>query len=400
MFGHFEVIYQGKSIFLGRNPSGKSVRFMQILLTYGEKGISRHSLISYLFQNEEVADISNNFRVVQHRMKKLLLNAGIKDTDFCISEAGVYRWNKEFPASTDVELFKQYCKEAQQVQGRDAKIELLYQAFQLYRGEFLEEAGAEEWAVIYSVHYKHLYFDVLRELLDLYREEKDYQKMLEVSRRASRLYPYDEWQAEVLESLMALGRSKEAFDIYNETVRMYRDELDLDIPERMSEQIYRKNFTIQEHKDMVNDVYNKLEASLKQGKKGASYLNQQNFADTFRLMMRLTDRSEQEMSVMLCELQEEPDPQKYSTGEAQETMETLKTVICETLRSEDCFTSYGPNEYLILLMGAGEDKSELVFQRINHSFRKRVKAWQSGLSYQLIPIESLHQVIRKGKKRK
>ena len=49
--------------------------------------------------------------------------------------------------------------------------------------------------------------------------------MLELSSEAVRIYPFDEWQAMKIEALMGLDRYKEAMDFYEETSRMFFEEL-------------------------------------------------------------------------------------------------------------------------------------------------------------------------------
>lgn len=395
MFGRFEMTWQGKSISLGRNMNSRSVRLFQIILTYRGTGISRHDLAVYLYQNEEVANAANSIRVAQHRFKKQLENSGVPKTmtDYYTTDTEGYCWNEEFPAVTDVEMFRKNKEEAEQLTSLPDKIGKLYDAFLLYRGEFLEDAGAEEWAVVYSVWYKQMYQELTSELIDLLREAEDYEKMLEVSRKACELYPYDEWQVYVLESYQKLGLTREAGQVYNETVRMYREELDLDVPEHLTE-VYKRSAGQNDQSDLIDDIRNKLEASIHSRGCGAAYLTLANFSDTFRLMIRLTERNGQKMSLMLCKLKTDCY-NECNKKDSDHPMQILKETICDTLRSGDCYTDFDQG-YLILLMGAEEDKCELVFKRIERSFKNRRKnktPWESELTFDIVPTASFHRII-------
>lgn len=395
MFGRFEMTYQGKNISFGRNTSSRSVRLFQIILAYRGRGISRHDLAVCLYQNEEVANAANSIRVAQHRFKKQLESSGVPRTmmDYYVTDTEGYCWNEEFPAETDVELFMNYLEEAAELTSVPDKIQCLYEAFRLYQGDFLEEAGAEEWAVVFSVWYKRMYVDLTQALIDLLRETRDYERMLEVSRRASQLYPYDEWQVYVLESYQKMGLTREAGQVYNETVRMYREELDLDVPEHLTE-VYKQSMTQDAQSGLIDDICNKLEASLNSRGGGAAYLTFANFSDTFRLMLRLTERNGQNMCLMLCKLKTECAGE-YNKKDSQHPMQILKDTICDTLRSGDCYTDFDQG-YLILLMGAEEDKCDLVFNRIERSFKNRRRnkiLWESELTYDIVPIESFHRII-------
>lgn len=390
MFGYFEINYSGKPIFLGRKNNNKSVRFLQILLSYRSRGIPRHELMHQLFKDEEVADLSNSLRVNQHRMKKMLMKGGLPFEEYFVIRDGVYYWNEEISIITDVELFDEYIEKAFESDNKHLQMELLYQAFHLYQGEFLDEVGVEEWAIVLSVDYKMKYEQGMRCLIDLLREKRDYQKMLEVSSKVSQLYPYDEWQTCVLESLKALGRKQEAFELYQEVAKMYREELDIDVPDSIMEQMYDLGSASKQKQDITKDICDKLGDSLKQS--GAACLNFQNFVDTFRLMMRISERNGTKLAVMLCELNDEigliGNKEKLDS-----MMQTLKETIQETLRRGDCFTQYSNMKYLILLSGATDDKCEIVFDRIDRSFSKVHKSWMSDIKYQVIPIDSLYKML-------
>ena len=45
--------------------------------------------------------------------------------------------------------------------------------------------------------------------------------MLELSKSASEIYPFDEWQSVMMEALVAMNRYKEAIQIYEDTAKIF-----------------------------------------------------------------------------------------------------------------------------------------------------------------------------------
>ena len=92
MFGKEKITYGGTPILCGRNTITKAVKLMLILLYNGEEGITRNRLLEDLYGREELADAANNLRVTSHRLKKLLVEAGLPDHEYIVIRGGVYYW--------------------------------------------------------------------------------------------------------------------------------------------------------------------------------------------------------------------------------------------------------------------------------------------------------------------
>ena len=393
MFGRFEATYKGKKIFSDRGGNSKSVRLLQILLANIHRGgVPRHDLIEWLYKEDDVADTSNSLRVNSHRLKKILSSGGVPGTDYFLIEKGNYIWNENIPIQIDTVEFDNLIEEAEGSQDREKKKDLLYKAFELYRGDFLEEIGAEEWVVIYSVYYKQKYVCAVSELLALLHEEQDYLNMLDVSREACRIAPYEEWQVQWIESLQMLGKKKEAFNVYRDTLRMYREDLGIDLPQNMMDQVYKIDPSFRDNYAVIaQDIREKLEETLVEH--GASYLNFQNFANTFRMMMRITQRNGQDMCIMLCELLVDPDMLRGEYDRIEAMTDALQDVIHKSLRRGDCFTNYGNNRFLILLTGTSDDKCDMIYQRIALNYKKVKRLRKAKLNYQMVPIDSLMDIL-------
>lgn len=92
-------------------------------------------------------------------------------------------------------------------------------ACRIYKGEFLPELSGEDWALLESVEYKKVYEKALKEVCEYKKAQKEYQSVLELSKSASEIYPFDEWQSVMMEALVAMNRYKEAIQLYEDTAK-------------------------------------------------------------------------------------------------------------------------------------------------------------------------------------
>ena len=236
MLGDFSITYDGRQVSFGKNTTTKAMKLLQILIYYGEQGIAREKLLNALYVREELADAANNLRVTAHRLKKMIIDAGLPEYDYIVIKKGVYRWNAPVPTVVDARKFQELYEEAQNCADTKQKEELLKQVCNMYRGEFLPEISGDEWVLLESVQYKKLYSNALKELCDGLIEKCDYEEALLFCEPACRLYPFDEWQSIKIECFLGMKRYKEAMKEYDDTAKLFFEELGISPSERLMEQ--------------------------------------------------------------------------------------------------------------------------------------------------------------------
>lgn len=105
MLGDFSVMYGNQPISFGKNTTTKAMKLLQILLYHGEQGISREKLLNALYVREELADASNNLRVTVHRLKKIIVDAGLPADEYIHIKKGIYSWQAPMRVEVDVKRF-------------------------------------------------------------------------------------------------------------------------------------------------------------------------------------------------------------------------------------------------------------------------------------------------------
>ena len=380
MLGDFSITYDGRQVSFGKNTTTKAMKLLQILIYYGEQGIAREKLLNALYVREELADAANNLRVTAHRLKKMIIDAGLPEYDYIVIKKGVYRWNAPVPTIVDARKFQELYEEAQNCADIKQKEELLKQVCNMYRGEFLPEISGDEWVLLESVQYKKLYSNALKELCDGLIEKCDYEEALLFCEPACRLYPFDEWQSIKIECFLGMKRYKEAMKEYDDTAKLFFEELGISPSERLMEQFDQMSSQLKHVKPKeIQDIKQRLKEEKGQG--GAYYCSLPSFRDSYRLVTRMLERSGQSAYLMLCSLTDGKGHPLEKPEKLELLSEELQNTIQHCLRKGDSFTKYSPSQYLVLLIGTNKENCGLIFDRIRKYFAREHRSWNKYVEF-------------------
>lgn len=384
MLGDFSITYDGRQVSFGKNTTTKAMKLLQILIYYGEQGIAREKLLNALYVREELADAANNLRVTAHRLKKMIIDAGLPEYDYIVIKKGVYRWNAPVPTIVDARKFQELYEEAQNCADTKQKEELLKQVCNMYRGEFLPEISGDEWVLLESVQYKKLYSNALKELCDGLIEKCDYEEALLFCEPACRLYPFDEWQSIKIECFLGMKRYKEAMKEYDDTAKLFFEELGISPSERLMEQFDQMSSQLKHVKPKeIQDIKQRLKEEKGQG--GAYYCSLPSFRDSYRLVTRMLERSGQSAYLMLCSLTDGKGHPLEKPEKLELLSEELQNTIQHCLRKGDSFTKYSPSQYLVLLIGTNKENCGLIFDRIRKYFAREHRSWNKYVNSMYLP---------------
>ena len=254
MLGGFSMEYGDKPISFRRNTATKSMKLLQILLHCGEGGIARGKLLESLYGREELADVANNLRVTSHRLKKMLVDAGLPEYDYIQIKSGIYRWSSPMEVEVDVHVFSNLVDSSKTETSEDKKIQLLKSACEVYHGEFLPGLSGEDWVLLESVQYKKKYTQALSQVCDSLMKQREYETVLDLCEKASELYPFDEWQSVQVDCLMALNRYKEAIQLYEDTAKLFFEELGISPSEKMMNQFNEMSAKMSHKPQAINEI--------------------------------------------------------------------------------------------------------------------------------------------------
>ena len=385
MFGGFSMTYDGNRITFARSSNTKFIQLLQLLFFYYHTGISKKKLLDALYDWEDGGSPNKNRNNVIYRLKKQLASAGLPKEECIHLEDGICRWVSSFPVKVDTVRFEEIIKTAGQ-KTESERIELLQEAEELYKGEFLPQYSTELWVIERSQHFKSQYHDIVMELSNWYEDRGKYREELRLLRKAARLYPYEEWQIRMIDCLIRLKKYKSAYDVYQETSRLYCEDMGVPPGHEMLKRLRQIEYQVVNPIGNFEDIH---ENFLEKENEGAYYCLYPSFLDSCRLLARMTERGGQSVFLMLLSLTENRGKEFRDEQKRDGQMELLRDCVKSVLRKGDLFTKYSNSQFLICLVGVKRENCSKVFARLQKNWKEK-EGSRGELNYS---VESLLKLV-------
>lgn len=382
--GKLTIRFRGKNLKLSRSVSDKMTQLF-LMLIYTENGVGKDDLIRILYEHVDSAQASNLLRALIFRLRKNLIAAGLPDEPYIINEDGVYRWKAEkVMLFLDTTEFQQVIQTAQE-ENQPWKKKLLYEtADRLYQGEFLPDMIGDEWAAVENRRLQEIYFTAMRELFAILKKEKNYGELLPYCEKVAEQYPYEEWQIELLDCLIARKDYKQALNYYEEIARQYQENFGM----KLSWELQKRLEQIREqiHYD-INSISEIQEQLMKENPgRGKNYRDFLAFAEIYRYMTRVLERNGQSAYLMLYTITDRNHMPVNQEEVLADVRDCLMEAIDHTIRNSDLHTQYGKNQFLVLLQGTDEAGCELVAQRVHRRFQANNRRKKVEICYSVSSI--------------
>ena len=281
-------------------------------------------------------------------------------------KGGSYYWTSEIPYELDAHQFEELLKKAEKENDPEKKKSYIEEACELYRGEFLPQLGAEEWAVVLNVYYKKLYH---------------------CAEKAAIIYPLEDWQIWQMDSLIAMDRQDEAMVLYETTTELLYKELGLTPSDQMKERFRQLEVYQHDKADHVNEIQEGLNQREKDD--GAFFCSYLSFMEGYRYVRRVIERSGQSAYLLLCTMTDGKGVPLEKGERLGKVAEELEQAIRNSLRRGDMFTRYSDNQFLMLLLGIRQEDCAIVVERINGYFEKASR--KNYLKYSTAPISEIRE---------
>ncbi len=378
LLGGFSFSGDGQEIPIKGNLRSKYLQMLVMLLKAGKEGVSKESLMVRIAADTDGREkMMNNLRQQIFVLRRTMKGLGFPEGQYIVSVKGRYYFSRDQDVVTDTGQIDQLYRELRS--GRPAKeerTEILREICRIYSGEFLPALSGEEWAAVEGAYYQNIFFESMKELCGLLKEQKEYDEMLELCSKASQLHPYDEWQALEIDCLMAKNRYMDALKVYEKATEVFYEEFGVSPFESVMAKYRSSQGQLLYTSGVLSEIKGEM---LKQDTgKGAYYCNYPSFLDVYRLMARLKERQDLKLSLIICTLNTGGQGGRGKGGEmdaatdaakAADVMEEFQQFISENLRCSDVFTRYSPNQFLILLFGSDEPSGEKVVARLQRRWR-------------------------------
>ncbi len=385
MLGEFTISVGTNSISDQSNHSKKIWNLLEYLIIHRNKEVSQNELIELLWDDEEGSNPTGALKTLVHRARALLKSLDYKEEQIILQRRGTYSWNPEILCIVDVDEFERLHKEGSNGKDKDEKLKKYYQAFALYKGDFLPKTSFEPWIVPINAYYHSLYLKLVHELIELLEDAKEYSKMIEICSQAISIDPYDEdIHYHLILSLYRSGNQRAAIQQYSTTTDLLFSKFGV-TPSDELKLLYREILKTSKH--IENDLET-IKSNLKEHKKenGAFFCEYEFFKDIYRLEARAAERTGN--SIYLCLitiLTVSGNTPELSL--LNKSMDQLKVTIIDSLRLSDIFSRYSISQYILMLPTTSYETGEMVLKRIEKGFSKLNKNKRIVLNYKLQPLD-------------
>ena len=385
MLGGFEMYYEGAPVRFKKKLTSKPLLLLQLLLYNRENGVSRHAVIEALYGEESEVDTDNNLNATVSQLRRILRETNLPQENYIRVRLDRYYFESSFLTWVDTEEVTALRQDADLASG-NSRLELLYRICELFHGRFLPELEGEIWVTIASAEYQRLYRNSLNEICQVLKEQGAYEEILRLTSIAAKQFPFDEWQVWQQESLIFLGRIKEAYELYRQVEKLYMSALDAPPPERLRSRFRDSEKESWRQTEKLGAVRRWLKGSNQDGPYCIPF---PSFLYVYNLISKLSSITDTPFCLLLCTLSNSDGRTNPTAKDFHTAMEELESLLRNSLRWEDAFTRYTRSQFLVALLGASEENSSVVANRILGRFQERLGDRKLHLECQLMRAEEL-----------
>lgn len=376
LLGSFSLTFNGREIPVDAKLQNQYMQIFLMMIKAGNKGIRRQKMIDMIScgQGSRKRRFSN-FRQQIYLLRKVIRQMDLPEGEYIVRKGDTFYFTCDYKIETDTGQLDRLIRQIQAWphEKEEKYWELIGKFCSSYRGEFLPMLSGEEWVVAEGAYYQKWYFEYLKKLCDRLKQQGDYEKRLELCTAASQIHPYDEWQAVQIDCLMAMNRYKEAIKVYENAAHIFCEDLGLTALDQIMGKYWDANGQFCYEAGALAAVQDRLREP--KNTKGAYFCGYPGFLDIYHVISRIGERAELRSLLMVCAMSM---PKTASESEASQElwhrltpeMERLGQVIQNSIRKEDVFTRYSANQFLILLIGAGEQDGDKIAARLERNWIK------------------------------
>lgn len=344
MFGVFSLEFNDKEVVLDRNAVSKTMQLLQLILLHSQDGgISKAALIEALYGRAEVENKNGSLNNTIFRLRKQLQKAGLPERNYIQINAGMCSWDENVPVSVDVCQFRKLIQNGKKEKREETRIKIWKKAWELY-------------------------FYCVEELCTRLQDKERYEDIHKISHRAAEIYPFDNWQAWEIDSLISMSRYKEGLEVYRNTEKRLMDELGIAPSPQLVERFRFMGERASQAAGAIEDI--KYRLMEKENVAGAYYCSYPSFVDVYHVFSRMVERTGLSVFIMLCTLNYEN--REVTEEEEQKMSAVLCESIQESIRKGDFYTKYNSRQYLVMLIEIEQESCQKVSKRINKQFMSKM----------------------------
>ena len=320
------------------------------------------------------------------RLRHIFMEENGRDSHECVkfSHNG-YILNLKEDSYVDAYEMHDCFQAAKATADRGEKIKHLDRIFEIYDGEYLQNAYDEPWAMLVVSQYKRMYIEAINMLLDIYLEECSYDDLARICEKAIKLEPFEEsiYERKIM-GMQFQGQTHQAIALCEKYFDLIYRTMGLRASEQMNK-LYRR----------IRGEFGNQTQSLELILDGFTETDRQDLAfscdiDMFKKIyqhtLRLSNRSNEPASVILLSIIENSELPKNIVSSA---VSLLYNSCLKVLRCGDVVTHYSPTQVMILVSQSTPESKKSIERRIRNHFYSIFNNSSINLNFDTQPVISL-----------
>lgn len=386
LLGGFKIIYKDREISDASVRTKKAWMLIQYLIANRNSTISVDQLVADIWGLEESHDPLNVLKNLVYRARHILKDLSPdQDAEFILYAKESYCWNSSIPWKVDVERFEESIRRAETARYNGDKVADYYEAFRLYKGEFLPKSAYCDWVIRKSTYYATLYITCTIKLCKLLGEQNRFDEIIHICESAVNIYPYEEkLHEQLIRGYIASGRFSKALSHYNYISKLFYNELGVCLSDEIK-MLYQKIISSISAIEMdLSLICEDLNESDQQ--KQAFFCDYEIFKNFYQMQARAMARTGQSINVALLTLSgvDQPIPEN---DVLRSSMQLLKDTILENLRRADVVSAFSSIQFVLMLPSTTYENAQMICRRIIDKFVEKDPSKQVKIVANVRPLK-------------
>lgn len=391
--------YNGVEIDEAGIHSGKMLSLLSFLLIHHNRKVSVTELNDMLWDDDlEITNPQNALKNLAYRLRTMLKNKFGRN-DFIVTGKGSYYWNTDIEIISDVDEFEKLDKRLKR-QGKIPKQELntMLGLLHSYEGKFLQGISSKRWVISLTTYYHSLYLRCAKALAYQYEDWGEYRQIGEVCKCALLQDPLDdEIQYLFIMSLIRQNHFDLAKEQYHKASRLLYERLGI----KQSHYLQKAYMEVMKNNNHINVDLDIIQTSIAEKEiEQAFYCEFGVFKEIYHLELRRMQREGFCEYVVLMTM----TPKKFIDAHSEQAlhmlsneMKTLKTILCESLRSGDVVSKYSGSQYIFMLHSCNAENAKCVIERILEKYKALRKVNMVDIDYTYDELQLFDNTTLRGK---
>ncbi len=380
MFGNFRMDYNGSPLVAEKmHKESQFNRLMQVMMHYADKGIAKDKLEELVIGERDLDAPHTALRVIVYKTKQKLTQLGLPGENLIYLDSGMYYWTSDIKVEEDARVFEECFEKIRELDDTtqsqeeidEQKLQLYLKAFYLYKGEFLAPYTGETWIAQEAKRYHQMFCECVENAAGIVRKRKEWKMLEMLGNYATKVDPLNEWELLTMEGMVETRRYDEASEFYSKVVDYYLKECGIYPSARLMEILEKYSNQMNHTYEILENIQEGMNEDDDEKNTGGYFCSYPVFRGIYQTSVRMMDRTDVPVYLMLCTLVDKNGKQIQSESEMNKYSRQLKDCIGESIRHSDVYAKYGKIQFLILLTGISRENCELVQNRINYQFRRK-----------------------------